>query len=125
VPDIWAVRYGLDSAPPPVQILEGMRAAARQLVGDLLAARPELAAQVEVTVEVKTGNAGEVLVDASAGADTLVVGHRGRGAVASAVLGSVGLHCVLHARCPVTVVRPVSGSARTEPELSDAIPAQV
>ena len=34
-----------------------------------------------------------------------MLGHRGRGAVRSALLGSVGLHCVLHATCPVTTVR--------------------
>jgi nucleotide-binding universal stress UspA family protein len=39
-------------------------------------------------------------------ADLLVVGHRGRGGFRSAVLGSVGLQCVLHASVPVTVVRP-------------------
>jgi nucleotide-binding universal stress UspA family protein len=54
-----------------------------------------------------------VLVEASEGADLLVLGHRGRGALRSALLGSVGLHCVLHATCPVTVVRPAAAIART------------
>ena len=40
----------------------------------------------------------------SAEAVVLVVGHRGRGAVASRVIGSVGLSVVLHAACTVTVV---------------------
>jgi nucleotide-binding universal stress UspA family protein len=44
-------------------------------------------------------------VDQSRDADLLVVGHRGRGGFGSAVLGSVGLQCVLHATVPVTVVR--------------------
>ena len=47
---------------------------------------------------------GGPLVHAAEGADELVVGHRGRGAVASALLGSVGLGCLLHAPCPVRVV---------------------
>ena len=38
-------------------------------------------------------------------ADLLVLGHRGRGALRSALLGSVGLQCVMHASVPVTVVR--------------------
>jgi nucleotide-binding universal stress UspA family protein len=46
----------------------------------------------------------------AADADLLLVGHRGLGDVASACLGSVGLQCVLHATCPLTVVRPVAGS---------------
>ena len=59
-----------------------------------------------VTVQAETGTPGHVLVDAAEGADVLVLGHRGRGAVRSALLGSVGLHCILHAACPVTIVRP-------------------
>ena len=46
------------------------------------------------------------LIERARGADLLVIGHRGRGGAASALLGSVGLHCVLHAECPVTVIRP-------------------
>jgi nucleotide-binding universal stress UspA family protein len=58
----------------------------------------------EIDVEVVPGDAGEILVDAARGADELVVGHRGRGAAASALLGSVGWACVLHAPCPVRVI---------------------
>ena len=60
---------------------------------------------VPVQLRVVSGNPGAVLVDEAADADLLVVGHRGRGGIASACLGSVGLHCVLHATCPVVVVR--------------------
>jgi nucleotide-binding universal stress UspA family protein len=34
-----------------------------------------------------------------------LAGGRGRGAVTSALIGSVSLHCVLHAHCPVLVLR--------------------
>jgi len=57
-----------------------------------------------VTVAAVGGSAAAVLLQASRGADLLVVGSRGRGGFASMVLGSVGLQCVLHATCPVTVV---------------------
>ena len=54
-------------------------------------------------------------------ADLLVLGHRGRGAFRSAVLGSVGLHCVLHATCPVTIVR-AERAAASEPRVDEAHP---
>lgn len=65
-----------------------------------------LGAQPTVTVTAVGGGAAEVLTHAARDADLLVVGSRGRGGFASMVLGSVGLQCVLHAPCPVTVVHP-------------------
>ena len=51
------------------------------------------------------GDPARVLLDASDGADLLVVGSRGHGGFTEALLGSVGQQCVHHARCPVVVVR--------------------
>jgi len=100
-PHYWADGYAM---PAPEEIAWGMRAAARLQLEEVRRARPELAV-VPVTVEATTGVPGPVLVEVSRGADLLVLGHRGRGAVRSALLGSVGLHCALHASCPVTIVR--------------------
>jgi nucleotide-binding universal stress UspA family protein len=52
------------------------------------------------------GHAAQVLVDASQGAELLVVGSRGYGGFADALLGSVSTYCVHHAHGPITVVRP-------------------
>jgi nucleotide-binding universal stress UspA family protein len=52
------------------------------------------------------GYPAQVLVDASAGADLLVVGSRGHAGFADALLGSVSTYCVHHAHGPVTVIRP-------------------
>jgi nucleotide-binding universal stress UspA family protein len=46
-----------------------------------------------------------VLVNESEGADLLVVGNRGHGAFHGMLLGSVSIHCVTNATCPVVVVR--------------------
>jgi nucleotide-binding universal stress UspA family protein len=62
------------------------------------------AAGVAVDVVVAAGAPAPQLVARARDARTLVVGSRGRGAVRSALLGSVALHCVTHASCPVVVV---------------------
>ena len=54
---------------------------------------------------VTEGYPADVLLHAAKGADLLVLGRRGHGGVTSALLGSVSLHCVLHAHCPVLVLR--------------------
>jgi nucleotide-binding universal stress UspA family protein len=59
----------------------------------------------EVTPKVLEGNAASVLLHAAADADLLVVGSRGHGGFAGALLGSTSQHCVSHAACPVVVIR--------------------
>jgi nucleotide-binding universal stress UspA family protein len=61
--------------------------------------------KIVVEHEVREGRPAEVLLDESKRADLLVVGGRGRGALAGALLGSVSLHCVAQSSCPVVVVR--------------------
>ena len=47
---------------------------------------------------------GPALVHASSDADLLVVGSRGRSALAETLFGSVGSYCVKHAKVPVAVI---------------------
>ena len=69
---------------------------------------------VDVRVKVVHGPAAQVLLEAAAGAELLVVGSRGHGAFAGMLLGSVSQHCTQHAPCPVIVV-PDHGAAKTTP----------
>jgi nucleotide-binding universal stress UspA family protein len=62
---------------------------------------------LSVETIVESGRAGDLLVERAAEtfADLIVVGSRGLGPVASAMLGSVSAHLVDHATCPVLVAR--------------------
>jgi len=61
--------------------------------------------RVSIRPVIRQGNAAQVLLDAGDGADLLVVGSRGHGGFAEALLGSVSQHCVHHASCPVVIIR--------------------
>lgn len=56
-----------------------------------------------------SGDPRQVLLDAARSAYLLVVGSRGRGAVASMLLGSVSAAVSAQAACPVVVCRPEAG----------------
>jgi nucleotide-binding universal stress UspA family protein len=51
------------------------------------------------------GHPAQVLIEASKDADLLVVGSHGHGAFTGMLIGSVSIHCVTGAFCPVVVVR--------------------
>jgi len=78
---------------------------ARQAVSEAICDVSEGTAPVKVTYKVVEGNAAQVLLEESVGADLLVVGNRGHGGFVEALLGSTGQHCVHHATCPVVVIR--------------------
>ena len=60
---------------------------------------------VEIRSVVIQENPARALLDTAKGADLLVVGSRGHGGFAEALLGSTGQHCVHHATCPVVIIR--------------------
>jgi nucleotide-binding universal stress UspA family protein len=98
----YPATYGL--APVGGEAIDFEGHARKTLIGALNEVSG-LEPDVPVRPLVTEGRAGEVLLRAAQGADLLVVGSRGHGEFASAVLGSVSLHCVLHARCPVLILR--------------------
>jgi nucleotide-binding universal stress UspA family protein len=66
-------------------------------------ANPDSSAQVET--KIVYGHPAQALIDESRGESLLVLGHRGHGGFAEALTGSIVIHCVNHADCPVVVVR--------------------
>jgi nucleotide-binding universal stress UspA family protein len=60
---------------------------------------------VEITSELVDGRPAAAVVDASQRAHVVVLGARGRGALAGALLGSVSTQVSTHAACPVVVVK--------------------
>jgi nucleotide-binding universal stress UspA family protein len=83
----------------------GLETQARKMLAEVRSQAGDEAAGVEVREMIGEGPPAKVLLETAKDADLLVIGSRGRGGFASAVLGSVSLACVLHARCPVLVFR--------------------
>lgn len=63
---------------------------------------------VDVRTHVVQGRPADILIDASQGAELVVVGSRGRGGFRGLLLGSVSRNVLDRAHCPVAVVRPHS-----------------
>jgi nucleotide-binding universal stress UspA family protein len=83
---------------------------AQSLVDEAMATVRDAHPDVVVRSFVAEGHPAPVLEDASRAADLLVLGCRGHREFPGMLLGSVSMHCVLHAHCPVVVVhqRPSS-----------------
>ena len=62
-----------------------------------------------VVVGAAYGHPAQALIEASNEADLLVVGSHGHGAFTGMLVGSVSIHCVTGAFCPVVVVRGSDG----------------
>jgi nucleotide-binding universal stress UspA family protein len=110
-PEMWAYAYD-GTAPSPEKTREAACEAAQARIDAIRAEIGPTVAEVPVETVAVLGSPVAVLVDAAKDAELLVVGHRGRGAWRTAMLGSVGLGAVLHAPCPVTVVPAAHDGAR-------------
>jgi nucleotide-binding universal stress UspA family protein len=92
-------------APIYVDEASGFEEDARKTLDAVISDEVEPAHRRHVTARVVFGHPAEVLLDAASDADLLVIGSRGHGNFANALLGSVGQYCVHHAHCPVLIMR--------------------
>jgi nucleotide-binding universal stress UspA family protein len=100
-----AAAGGYGWAPTGMEGGFDFRENAEKVLADAISAAVDPGSGVPVRARVVEGIPAQVLLDACDGADLLVVGSRGHGGFAEALLGSVSQHCVHHAHCPVVVIR--------------------
>ena len=86
------------------------RETAATIAADAVSGALDPASKVPVRTRTAEGGAAQVLLATSADVTLLVVGSRGHGGFAEALLGSVSQHCVHHALCPVVVVRGLNSA---------------
>lgn len=100
---VWHIPYvGLPGVSPPYPEDEFVAYEA-QILDDAITAAGGIDGSIERGV-VK-GHAANELIEASRRADLVVVGSHGHGGVAGTLLGSVSQRVVMHADCPVVVMR--------------------
>jgi nucleotide-binding universal stress UspA family protein len=101
----WPTYWGREpEGPPGWEPEEQARKMLSEVVESVLGPHHSL----EVRHVVVEGHPAPVLIAAAEHADLLVVGSHGHGGFADMLLGSVSMHCVIQARCPVVVVHPRS-----------------
>ena len=85
--------------------VDEVRRHARALVDDSVSYVAGVAPDVPVHADAREQSPGPALVEASKGADLLVVGSRGTGGFAELLVGSGGMYCARRAQCSVMIVR--------------------
>ncbi|WIX83725.1 universal stress protein [Amycolatopsis carbonis] len=87
---------------------DDIAAGERRLVEEQLAPWREKCPELWVDVVIAHGRPARTLLELGAGAQLVVVGSRGRGGFTGMLLGSTSHALLVHAACPVAVVRPGS-----------------
>jgi len=98
----WPISFGW---APPFPAEYSPEADAQRVLDEAIAKVRSTYPEVEVRSTAIQGHPAPALIEASRGADLLVLGSRGHGEFVGMLLGSVSEHCVTHAHCPVLVLR--------------------
>lgn len=110
--------YGEDLVP--TEVIQNFEEEAETKASSLLKKYSEIATKKNVRSEgfYLKGDVRETIVREAEAmeADLLVLGSRGLGVLQEALLGSVSLHCLHHATCPVLIVRGQEGQEEEEEE---------
>ncbi|MEU8995377.1 universal stress protein [Streptomyces caniferus] len=88
-----------------------------EVLGTAEALALELHPGISVTTEQVSEQAVDALVDRSGRVTMMVLGSRGHGAISGFLLGSVSLHVLGRALCPVVTVREEESAAYGKPEI--------
>ena len=99
--------YGMPGGFSREELDERAKALLRETVA---AAAPE--PPVPLLTVIAEGDPTEALIEASTGANLLVLGTRGRSPFAGLMLGSVSQGCSAHANCPVVLVKTSDDAAQ-------------
>ncbi len=102
------------ATPVPPDVLSWQNDLGRQILDEAVAVVTDAAngiangtsnSTLQISTELLRATAVPALVELTQHAEMVVVGSRGRGRLARALLGSVSMGLVHHARCPVAVIR--------------------
>jgi nucleotide-binding universal stress UspA family protein len=99
----WPTSFGWGvPVPDDVNPEEDVRKTLETALDPVRVRYPDL----RIDAHVVNGHPAPALVEASKGADLLVVGSRGHGEFVGMLIGSVSEFCTTNAHCPVLVHRP-------------------
>eukprot|EP00270_Netrium_digitus_P003316 TRINITY_DN137_c0_g1_i4.p1 TRINITY_DN137_c0_g1~~TRINITY_DN137_c0_g1_i4.p1 ORF type:complete len:172 (-),score=50.48 TRINITY_DN137_c0_g1_i4:137-652(-) len=114
-PAIYAGSAGPAGFYVPPDVIDSLKKQEEQISRQVLRDAKALCDEKKIDVEadVIVGEPRESICDAvdQLGADLLVMGSHGYGAIKRALIGSVSDFCVHHAKCPVVVVRKPATAA--------------